>query len=289
MTDAAQPGELGNALRPLTNQEPESLDQSSRQALTLLDYPHHIPDSAPEPVGGFEGEFAHAERIQVACVFIQLGCIVRDMELTKHTHATVALEKDGASLVIDPGAYTPNSAELVAGTSAVLVTHDHPDHFDAGILNAALAAQPELRVWAPASVVDALDSGDGRVVAVSAGDSFTAAGFEITTVGEHHAPIHQDLPPMDNVGFIVDGSVYHPGDSYFVPEADVDILLLPTSGPWAKLGEGVDFVRAVAPSRTIQIHDLMLSDAGRGLFTQTISGLSGIPLETLELGQTVTV
>ena len=211
------------------------------------------------------------------------------MELTKHVHATVVLQKDGASLVIDPGAYTPNSADLVAGTSAVLVTHDHPDHFDAGILNVALAAQPDLRVWAPASVANALDSSDGRVIAVSAGDTFTAAGFDVTTVGEHHAPIHADLPLMDNVGFIVDGTVYHPGDSYFVPEASIEILLLPTSGPWAKLSEGVDFVRAVSPSRTIQIHDLMLSDAGRGLFTQTIGGLTGITLETLEPGQTVTV
>ena len=211
------------------------------------------------------------------------------MELTKYTHATVVLQKDGASLVIDPGAYTPNSAELVAGTSAVLVTHDHPDHFDAAVLNAALAAQPDLRIWAPASVVAALDPADGRVTSVSAGDTFAADGFEVTAVGEHHAPIHQDLPLMDNVGFIVDGTVYHPGDSYLVPATTVEVLLVPTSGPWAKLAEAVDFVRAVGPKRTIQIHDLMLSDAGRPMFTQTIGGLTGIDLETFEPGQTVTV
>ena len=63
------------------------------------------------------------------------------MELTKYTHATVVLSKGDTNLVIDPGAYTPNSAELVAATTAVLVTHDHGDHFDAGILQAALEAR----------------------------------------------------------------------------------------------------------------------------------------------------
>jgi len=211
------------------------------------------------------------------------------MELTKHAHATVVLSRDGASVVIDPGAYTPNSAVLVAATSAVLVTHDHPDHFDAAILNAALDAQPELRVWAPAGVTGALEPHDGRVVTVSAGDAFEAAGFDVTVIGEQHAVIHPDLPPMENVGYLVDGTLLHPGDSYLVPDVAVETLLVPTSGPWAKLGESVDFVRGVTPSRTIQIHDLMLSDVGRQAFAQFIGDLTGIPLETLELGQTVTV
>jgi L-ascorbate metabolism protein UlaG (beta-lactamase superfamily) len=211
------------------------------------------------------------------------------MELTKHAHATVVLEKDGASIVIDPGAYTPNSEALIAATAVVLVTHDHPDHFDAGLLDAALAARPELRVWAPAGVTAALATHDDRVVTVSAGDTFRAAGFDLTVIGERHAVIHHDLPPMENVGYIVDGTLLHPGDSYLVPDVAVDTLLVPTSGPWAKLEESVDFVRAVKPSRTIQIHDLMLSDAGRQSFAQFIGDLTGLPLETLELGRTVTV
>lgn len=209
------------------------------------------------------------------------------MELTKHTHATVVLSKGEGDLVLDPGAYTPNSAELIAGATAVLITHDHPDHFDAALLNAALEARPDLRVWAPASVVEALDGHADRVTAVAAGDAFEAAGFAVTVVGEHHAPIHADLPLMDNVGYVLDGSIYHPGDSYLVPEASVDMLFLPTSGPWTKLSEAVDFVRAVAPSRVIQVHDLMLSDAGRGSFAQFIGQLTGVTIETLEPGTSV--
>ncbi|WP_144765811.1 MBL fold metallo-hydrolase [Curtobacterium sp. 9128] len=211
------------------------------------------------------------------------------MDLTKYTHATVVLAKGEHTLVIDPGAYTPNSAELVAGTTAVLVTHDHPDHFDASVLTVALDAQPELRVWAPANVAAELGDHDGRVTSVTAGDQFDAAGFAVHVVGGEHAVIHRDIPTMSNVGFIVDGVLYHPGDAYFVPEQSVETLLVPTSGPWAKLGELVDFVRAVQPTRAVQIHDLMLSEVGKGSFAQFAGQLTGVDLVTLADGETIAV
>ncbi|WIB27146.1 MBL fold metallo-hydrolase [Curtobacterium sp. MCSS17_015] len=211
------------------------------------------------------------------------------MELTKHTHATVALRDGDRTLVIDPGAYTPNSADLVAGTDAVLVTHDHPDHLDVDALTAALDAQPGLRVWAPASVVAALGEHDGRVTAVAAGDTIRPAGFDVTVSGGAHAVIHADLPRTDNVGYLVDGRLFHPGDSYAAPGVPVETLLVPTSGPWVKLGELVDFVRAVQPSRAVQIHDLMLSEVGKGSFAQFAGQLTGVDLVTLADGETITV
>ncbi|WP_423917162.1 MBL fold metallo-hydrolase [Frigoribacterium sp. 2-23] len=211
------------------------------------------------------------------------------MELTKYTHATVVLTDGDDTLVIDPGAYTPNSAELIAATTAVLITHDHPDHVDPSLLTEALENRPELRVWAPASVADDLGAHDGRVTAVSPGDTFQAAGFDIAVVGGQHAEIHPDVPSPTNVGYVVNGSVYHPGDAYFVPDVAVQTLLVPTSGPWAKLSELVEFIRAVHPTRAVQIHDLMLSEPGRGMFAQYSEQLTDIELTTLDDGQSITV
>jgi L-ascorbate metabolism protein UlaG (beta-lactamase superfamily) len=215
------------------------------------------------------------------------------MEFTKHTHATVVFGNDGHTIAVDAGAYTPNSAELVAQADAVLITHDHPDHFDQGILTEALAAQPELRVWGPASVVETLGgdgSHDGRVSVAKAGDRFEVAGLEVEVFGENHAAIHPDLPLAQNVGFLV-GGVFHPGDAYLVPGVPVETLLVPTSGPWTKTGEAVDYIRAVKPTATIQIHDLMLSDAGRGSSEMFLgeNGMTGIPMRTLALGETITL
>ena len=211
------------------------------------------------------------------------------MQLTKHTHATVVLRDGDRALLLDPGAYTPDSAELVADASAVLITHDHPDHYDASILQAALAAQPDLRVWAPAGVAAELGDHDGRVTAVAPGDAFVAGGFDVVAVGGEHAGIHADVPAMPNVGYLIDGAVYHPGDAYFVPEQEVATLLVPTSGPWTKLGELVDFVRAARPARAVQIHDLMLSDTGRGSFAQFTQQLTGLELITLPDGASIEV
>jgi hypothetical protein len=74
-----------------------------------------------------------------------------------------------------------------------------------------------------------------------------------------------------------------------VPGVPVETLLVPTSGPWTKLGEGIDFVRAVAPARAVQIHDLMLSDAGRGSFADWIGNLGGVQLTTLEPGESIDI
>ena len=67
------------------------------------------------------------------------------MELTKYGHACVVVSDGERRLVIDPGAFT--DAAALEGASAVLVTHEHPDHFVPDRLRAALDADPALEVW----------------------------------------------------------------------------------------------------------------------------------------------
>ena len=169
------------------------------------------------------------------------------MQLTKQAHACVQLAKDGAVLVIDPGAF--GGAETLEGADAVLVTHEHFDHVEPDKLRAALAANPGLRLWAPAVVASQFADFGDRARAVAHGDEFTAAGFAVHVYGEHHAVIHPDIPGVANVGFMVDGEIFHPGDSYTVPEDPVSTLLVPISGPWFSTREMIDYVRAVAHGR----------------------------------------
>jgi L-ascorbate metabolism protein UlaG (beta-lactamase superfamily) len=207
--------------------------------------------------------------------------------LTKYTHATLTLSAGDRTLLFDPGAFTPEAADLLDSVDAVLITHDHIDHLDVDVVGAALERRPTtLPAFAPAAAAALLPA--GRVTVISPGDTFRAAGIEVRAFGGQHATIHADLPPMSNVGYLVDG-VYHPGDAYLVPDAEVDTLLLPTSGPWTKVGEAVDFVRAVQPRRSVQIHDAMLGEIGRtsmDLFLGA-NGLTGIPLLSPAPGESV--
>jgi L-ascorbate metabolism protein UlaG (beta-lactamase superfamily) len=187
------------------------------------------------------------------------------VKLTKKQHACVRLDKDGGSLVIDPGVFTDDDAAI--GADVILVTHEHADHFEESRLRAALEANPAAELWTLAAVADLLSAAfPGRVHTVGHGDTFTAAGFDIQVHGELHAVIHPDLPRITNVGFLVDGSVFHPGDALTVPGHPVDTLLVPVMAPWNKMSEVIDYVREVKPSRTLDVHDALLADVARPLY-----------------------
>jgi L-ascorbate metabolism protein UlaG (beta-lactamase superfamily) len=208
------------------------------------------------------------------------------MRLTKYSHACLRIERDGAVLVIDPGTFT--EPEALDGVDAVLITHEHVDHLDADKLADALAKRPSVTVHTHADVAGKLDALAGAVTTVESGESFSAAGFGVRAYGGWHALIHPDVPRVVNLGFLVDEAVYHPGDSFDVPEgAHVDTLFVPVSGPWLKLSESVDFVRAVAPRRAYALHDFLLSDAGLKVTDGAMSRLSGCDYARLAPGSTV--
>jgi L-ascorbate metabolism protein UlaG (beta-lactamase superfamily) len=157
------------------------------------------------------------------------------MRLIKFTHSCVRLELDGRVLVIDPGIWSEPRA--LDGVDAVLITHEHVDHVD--VLRLRGAGVP---VFAPATAsLPGLET-----TAVSAGDRFTAAGFDVAALGGAHARIYGDLPNCANLGYVVDGRVYHPGDALFVPPDSVDVVLVPLQGSWLKTAEAIDFVNAAA-------------------------------------------
>ena len=213
------------------------------------------------------------------------------MKLTKYEHACVVFEKDGASLVIDPGSFSPEAAAIIAGAEAILLTHEHMDHINEEAISGALKARPDLRVYAPAALAGTFGGNPEQFTAVAAGDELAVAGFSVAVHGTTHAVIHPDIPALANVGYLVDGSVYHPGDAFYVPDAAVSTLLLPTSGPWMKLGEAADYVRAVHPEQIIQIHELLLSDIGLQLTGSLLGeqGLTGMPLTVIPAGDSLTV
>jgi L-ascorbate metabolism protein UlaG (beta-lactamase superfamily) len=205
------------------------------------------------------------------------------MRLIKYGHSCVRIEHDGAVLVIDPGTFTERAA--LDGVDAVLITHEHADHIDPDALADELGRRPSVTVHTHHAVVSKLDAVREVVTAVGPGEAFTAAGLPVRAYGGWHAEIHPDIPRVPNLGFLVADSVYHPGDSFDVPEgATVDTLFVPVSAPWLKLSESVEFVRAVAPRRAFALHDALLSDAGHTVTDGNMGKLSRCDYRRLEPG-----
>lgn len=210
------------------------------------------------------------------------------MRLIKFEHACVRLESDHGVLVLDPGVFS-NPAAL-DGADAILVTHEHADHLNVDAVVAALLDRPDLRVYTDAAVAPKLDAVSGSVVSVAPGEVFDAAGVRVEVFGGTHARIHPDVPPVANLAFLIEGLVYHPGDSLVVPsDTTVDTLLAPISGPWLKTAEAIDFARAVSPRRAVAIHDGLYNDVGLGLMDNLFERLSRTDYRRLTVGGELTV
>ncbi len=181
------------------------------------------------------------------------------MRITKFEHSTLLLTLGDANLVIDPGSFlsSPDFSDL----AAIVITHEHADHWTPEQLRRILDKNPDAQIIGPQGVADA--AGTFAVKVVKAGDLVQAGPFSLEFFGGEHAVIHESLPDIDNVGVLVNDELYYAGDSYTVPGVEVGTLAAPVGAPWLKIGEAMDYVLAVRPKRTFYVHDMTLSVAGK--------------------------
>lgn len=182
------------------------------------------------------------------------------MRLTKLEHAALVLEDSGKKLFVDPGSFTTPITDA-AGTVAVVITHEHADHWTPEQLGRIVAMNKGVPIYAPEGVAAAAT--DFEITVVHAGDTVEAGPFTLRFFGEKHAVIHSSIPVVDNVGVLINEKLFYAGDAFTVPEGvDVDVLAVPASAPWLKAAEFIDYVLAVKPRRSFPTHEMVNSVAG---------------------------
>jgi L-ascorbate metabolism protein UlaG (beta-lactamase superfamily) len=194
------------------------------------------------------------------------------VQIVHFGQSCVLVESGTARLLVDPGVYSAGFDELT-GLDAILVTHQHPDHLDLHRLPALLAANPGAELVVDSGSAAQLTGAGISHRVVSPGARLELAGTTVDVIGGDHGVIHPDIPVVPNNGYLIDGdagTVLHPGDSFALPGRDVDVLLLPTAAPWLKVSEAVDYLRAIAPSLAVPIHQAILAkpDKHYGLFRE---------------------
>ena len=184
------------------------------------------------------------------------------MKITKHGHACLELENDGKRAFIDPGFYTEDvsSAKEVV---ALVITHAHDDHCFEAQAAGLLANNPGLKIFGTSEVAAKLSS--LPVTTVYHGDFHQVEGFSFEFFGDMHQIIHLSIPLIQNTGVMVNDALYYPGDSYTTPEKKVKVLACPTSAPWLKIGDVMDFISAVRPEKSFATHNALLSERGHEL------------------------
>lgn len=185
------------------------------------------------------------------------------MRVTKFEHAALRVDIAWSTLLIDPGSFT-RPLEDLGSVVGVVLTHEHPDHWTPDHLDRILKATGGVPILAPEGVARAAAGYD--ITVVSPGDTVELEPFHLEFFGGRHEVIHSSIPVVDNVGVLVNDTLYYPGDSYAVPKgSDVPLLAAPVGAPWLKIGEAMDFVLAVKPRRVFGTHDMTLSVAGRDM------------------------
>lgn len=192
------------------------------------------------------------------------------MEIEHLGHACLRVSHDGTSLLLDPGGFSPGLADRLGERplAAVLVTHAHGDHLDPELV-------PRLQdvagggVLAEAGAADVVREAGGAAALLEVGATHELGPFVVEVVGGQHAVIHPDVPRVGNVGLLVRAggtTLFHPGDAYDTIPGGVDVLAVPLNAPWARVGETVDFVRAVGPRVALPIHDALLQPDRREVY-----------------------
>lgn len=196
------------------------------------------------------------------------------MQLTHFGHSCLLASFPGGTgtettLLFDPGTFS-HGFEGLTGLSAILITHQHPDHADTSRLPALVEANPAAAFYADPQTAAQLGQ---PWQPLHVGDELSIDGVRVRAIGGVHAVIHPEIPVINNVSYLVgDGEhparLMHPGDALFIPAEAVDVLALPAAAPWLKISEAVEYLRAVKPLRAIPIHQGIIDQAAVGLYYQ---------------------
>lgn len=176
-------------------------------------------------------------------------------------HASLVLALGDTVLYVDPVGAPDLYAGLPAAT-AVLITHEHGDHFDAELI-AALA--PEAPIIVNPAVFDMLPEAlAANATALANGDAGTLAGIPVQAVPAYNiTPERRNFHPQgrDN-GYILtfgDTRVLIAGDTEDTPElrglSDIAVAFLPMNLPYTMAVEqAADAVNAFRPAIVYPYH-----------------------------------
>ncbi len=177
------------------------------------------------------------------------------MYIKRHPQACIEIRHKGQVIFIDPGAF--GMPDNIEEADAIFVTHSHFDHIDIDKVK-SLATKGGVCVYGPHALsVDA----DFPVFAVKDGDNFYIDDVYVEILGSLQDVTSIYDPPIENVGFLIDGKFLHPGDA--LPKFyDLPVVAIPMAAPWAKNSDIEKYLADYKPKGILTVHDITLNELG---------------------------
>lgn len=170
-----------------------------------------------------------------------------DVALHAIHHAAFTLTFDGLTILVDPAplmggtlpADVTTEYRALAKPRLILLTHDHPDHFNVPILEAVSAGA---EIAAPKEVYDAMPADlRAKTKVMANGETATVAGVPIAAVAMYNTTVDRAKyhPKGGGNGYVItlgEKRIYIAGDTEETPEMkalkDIDVAFLPMNVPW---------------------------------------------------------
>jgi len=214
---------------------------------------------------------------------------MKSMKITKLGHACLEVTLDSQTLIIDPGSYTEELTGI-GNVVAIVVTHKHDDHCDEAKIAKIKKENPAVQIFGTSEVAARLSGMD--VTTVYHGDYYEVGSFKLEFFGDMHQIIHRSIPLIQNTAVLVNGDLYYAGDSYTPPDQKVKVLACPTSAPWLKIGDVMDYIQEVKPAICFPTHNALLSQLGHDLNNSRVKQVTeenGGEFRYLEVGQSLEI
>ena len=214
---------------------------------------------------------------------------MKNMKITKHGHACLEVELDSQTLIIDPGSDTEDLAGL-GNVVAVVITHKHDDHCDEAKIAKIKEANPDVQIFGTSEVSARLEG--LKVTTVYHGDYYEVGSFKLEFFGDMHQIIHKSIPLIQNTAVLVNAELYYAGDSYTPPDQKIKVLACPTSAPWLKIGDVMDYIQELKPAICFPTHNALLSQLGHDLNNSRVKQVTeenGGEFRYLEVGQSLEI
>ncbi len=206
-----------------------------------------------------------------------------ELRITFLGHATLMMEHAGLVVHIDPvGAYADYSRMPKA--DVILITHEHPDHFDMKAIEQATS--PGTEVVANGAVGSKV--GGARIL--KNGDSVRVKGVDVTAVPTYNTTADRLRfhPKGEHNGYLIaigGKRVYVAGDTEETPEmralSNVDIAFLPMNLPYTMAPRQVASAAKSIKPRILYPYHFGSTDVSE--LTELMKGIAGIEVRIRRL------
>lgn len=172
------------------------------------------------------------------------------MKITRFEQSCLLVEVGSVRILIDPGDGSEGRDVSDFGNlNAVFYTHLHGDHFYQPIFDELISS------GVPAYVNQALyEVNDGQGNVVNDQDVLQIDGVEVKAIELPHCLMPDGSNGPQNTGYLINNSLFHPGDGVELEGLSVDVLALPITGPDVSMKDAFAFAGQLKAKTVIPIH-----------------------------------